>query len=316
MTTPVADHHQAGSGKSFPWPGVLGLTLLFAGAYFVLRSLPNERCGFLHYEEVVNTEGEIEFCATNHAEFLDLEQLKYPVEMGIKLEGEAVPGQPVRVTLELLNPGGMPIAAHELAVTHTEKMHVMLIDPSQEDYHHVHPQAKGMDGHYTFEFTPERSGAYRVFAEMVPLQARRQVIATGVIPVRGEAASAAYALRTESVVDGIRFSLSLPQERLRSGRDYRCDLYVVAVDGRAVQLEEIMGARGHMVAFDAEGRGFAHMHPLDGIAAVSSGLTEGRENSDVLAFLINLPNSGWYRLFAQVKIDGREVFGRFDLKVE
>ena len=32
--------------------------------------------------------------------------------------------------------------------------------------------------------------------------------------------------------------------------------------------------------------------------------------------LFNVPNSGWYRLFAQVKVKGHEVFGRFDLYLE
>ena len=49
-----------------------------------------------------------------------------------------------------------------------------------------------------------------------------------------------------------------------------------------------------MVAFDAEQRGFAHMHPIEDI------LVEASETDD-LSFLFNVPREGWYRLFAQVQ---------------
>jgi hypothetical protein len=231
--------------KRMPLVSIAVLTLLFVGAYFLLRSLPDAQCGFLHYEEVVNADGSVEFCATNHAGFLDLTRLKYPVEMTVALPGEAAPGQAQAVTLELLTTGGTPIAPHELAVTHTKKMHVMLIDPSLLDYHHVHPQADGLNGQYTFEFTPERAGIYQVFAEVVPLRTRRQIIATGTITVGGgDGSEMSFKRQTESVVGGLRFDLGEVPERLRTGVDYRFDLEVTATDGSAIELEEVMGAKG------------------------------------------------------------------------
>ena len=96
------------------------LTLVCVAGYFVLRSLPDAQCGFLHYEEVVNADGTIEFCATNHAGSLDMTWLKYPVEMYISLGDEAAVGVAQDVTLELLTSGGMSIAPHDLALTHTK----------------------------------------------------------------------------------------------------------------------------------------------------------------------------------------------------
>jgi len=66
------------------------------------------------------------------------------------LADEPTPGVAQEVTLELLTSGGTPIAPHELAITHTKNMHVMVVDPSLQDYHHVHPQADGLNGQYTF----------------------------------------------------------------------------------------------------------------------------------------------------------------------
>ena len=307
-TEQLVESNQINRGPLFH---VLVLTLVFIAAYFALRALPDAQCGFLHYEEVVNADGSVEFCATNHAGFLDLTRLKYPVEMNISLDDEAAVGVAQEVTLELLTSGGMSIAPHELALTHTKKMHVMVVDPSLQDYHHVHPQAVGLNGQYTFEFTPNRAGTYQVFVEIVPLRTRRQIIATGTIEVSGVASTMKFEHQIESIVDGLRFSLGdMPAERMRTGVDYRFELDVTAADGSIVELQDVMGAPGHMVAFDAAGKGFAHMHPIDSVVSARS------LGSPELAFLFNVPNPGWYRVFAQVQVSGREVFGHFDLEVE
>lgn len=300
------------------WLSVAVLSCVFVAAYFVLRALPDAQCGFLHYEEIVNADGEIELCATNHAGFIDLSRLSYPVVAELKTATPPSPGQVVQVELNLETDGGMSIAPHELAVTHTEKMHVMVIDPSLEDYHHVHPEADGLDGIYTFAFTPSRGGSYRVFTEIVPQRSRRQAIALSELEVAGEAQPAAFARSSESVVDGVRFILSGAPDLMKTGRDYRFELEITAADdGSTVDLETVMGAKGHMVAFDAARRGFAHMHPVDSVvSARTAGFSVGDDADPGLAFLFNVPNPGWYRLFAQIQVGGEAVFGRFDLKVE
>lgn len=309
-----ANPNQSISAKS--WLSIGLLSLVFVGAYFVFRALPAAQCGFLHYEEIVNAEGEIELCATNHAGFIDLTRFTYPIKAALHTEAPLQLGASAQVELNLETKGGMSIAPHELAVTHTEKMHVMVIDPSLEDYHHVHPKAVGIDGIYQFDFTPTRAGNYRVFTEIVPQRSRSQAIALSELEVAGEAGVAAFAHSTESVVDGVRFELEgLPTE-IKTNRDYRLELKVAGAAGAPIALETVMGAKGHMVAFDAAGKGFAHMHPVDSVASArTAGLGTASKTSTDLAFLFNVPNPGWYRVFAQIQVDGQDVFGRFDLQV-
>ncbi len=47
--------------KRLPIVSVSLLTMLFVAAYFVLRALPDAQCGFLHYEEIVQPDGPIEY---------------------------------------------------------------------------------------------------------------------------------------------------------------------------------------------------------------------------------------------------------------
>ena len=299
------------------WLITVAVTALFVGLFFVIRSLPDAECGFLHYEAIVNADGEVEFCATNHAGFLDLSRLEYPVELALELPERIRVGESVPVTLELETKGGMPIAPHQLAVTHTEKMHLMMIDPSFTDYHHIHPQAEGIEGRYRFEFTPQRPGTYQLFTEMVPIRTRRQVVATGTIEVEGPKREASFERRTVTEVGGYRFELLEVPPVLQRNRDYRLELGITDLAGKPAKLESIMGAYGHMVAFDQGGRGFAHMHPESSIVSERlAGFAANPPGGRDLAFRFNVPNPGWYRLFAQVKIEGEVLFAAFDLPVE
>lgn len=287
------------------------ITLVFAGFYVGMRNMPAAKCGFLHYEVTEVLADGSEVCATDsHAGFLDLTELNFPAEMIVTLENEPRKGEPLDVSFRFIGADGQQLLPHHLAITHTERIHLMVVDPSLDDYHHLHPEAVGGTGVYQTTFTPQRGGTYRLFAEFVPVRTKRQVVVGGEITVPGDAVSpSADGSRLVTEDDGIRFALQPERgDRLRAGRDQRVDLTIERTDGRPVILEEVMGDVGHMVAFDRERRGFAHMHPA---------YTGHETDPDPeLGFYINVPDPGTYRLFAQVQIDGRERFIPFDLEVQ
>ena len=279
------------------------ITGLFVLLYFLLRILPDSECGFLHYEEVVNADGEIEFCATNSAGFIDLTQLDYPVDLLMEWDAQSKKG-----ILSLKMNGGHFLLPHELAFTHTEKMHLLLIDESLEDYHHIHPRSEGMDKVYRFDFDPQRSGVYQVYAEVVPKRSRRQLIASNQLSVEGAGREQNFSLKTSDIRAAMQFDLLDVPDRLKPNQDYRFTLKVRDMEGNRVSLETIMDAKAHMVAFDADRRGFAHMHPL------VDPLSEPKDDED-LSFLFNVPRAGWYRVFAQVQKNETSIYAHFDLKV-
>ena len=276
---------------------------IFIILYFLMRILPDSECGFLHYEEVVNENGEIEYCATNSAGFIDLTQLDYPVELPLEWDPETKEG-----LLSLKMNGGRFLLPHELAYTHTKQIHLLLIDESLEDYHHIHPQSEEMGKVYRFYFSPKNSGDYRAYAEVVPKRTRRQLIASNDLKVEGPSEVQNFYRKTNDIQGVLNFQLTEVPEKLKVNQDYRFKLKILDNDGNKASLEKIMSAKAHMVAFDAERRGFAHMHPMEDI------LIETEEDDD-LSFLFNVPRKGWYRLFAQVQKNGESVYARFDLKV-
>ena len=108
-----------------------------------------------------------------------------------------------------------------------------------------------------------------------------------------------------------RFELS----KVNSGSDAEgIELLLRAVDGNgeALTLRPMMGAFAHMVAFDPELKGFAHLHPLEDVLPAN----QSDSHQGPLTFSFTPPKNGFYRLWAQVRIgEEAETFIPFDLKV-
>ena len=58
---------------------------------------------------------------------------------------------------------------NDLKKVHTEKLHLLIIDSSLSDYHHLHPTINKKTGAFVFEFTPKRQGNYQIWADVTPI---------------------------------------------------------------------------------------------------------------------------------------------------
>lgn len=280
------------------------ITAAAAGLFVGLRSLPDTECGFLHYDPPVVDGDGIEYCGDDQPVFIEVGSLQYPVDFKIKPDREEITtGELVKVVLEVSAKGGDPLAPMDLAITHTELMHVLVVDPSREDYHHVHPEPIGESGQWEFTFTPNRPGAYQVFAEFVPNRTKQVVIASGNIDVQGEATTQA----PEALPTGYMAELVVEPKTPATNQESRLQLKLSRADGKAAVLEPVMGAYAHLVAFDETVSGFAHLHPK----------YTGREKDAApqLEFVLNTHIPGDYRIWAQVKVDGQERFMPFNVRV-
>ena len=97
---------------------------------------------------------------------------KAPLEVGKKAD--------LRIRL-LFNQDGRPVRLDDLEETHTRKIHLLISDLSETDYHHEHPEQVG-EGEYSFSFTPARPGTYRVWADLKPVLTHVQQYSVADIP--------------------------------------------------------------------------------------------------------------------------------------
>ncbi len=88
-------------------------------------------------------------------------------------------------------------------------------------------------------------------------------------------------------------------------------LAIESTDAGPVRLGPVMGAFAHLVAFDAQRRGFAHLHPNETDLALPPDAVHPR-----LTFKVTLPQGGLYYIWAQVSVAGQDVFAPFVLRVD
>ncbi len=286
------------------------ITAAALALYLLLRSLP-VGTNLNHMDFRVEEKGAIEFCDPNSPQFIPVISAKSPVELALRPEAPPAVGRSARYVLTMRTASGKPIAPADLLVAHTRKLHLMLVDPTLNDYQHLHPEPGPRPGEWVFEFAPQRPGLYRVFADFTPAATARGLYASVDLAVPGDVARVSRSTNTTWQGAGFNFELETPPY-FKAGvqAELRLRISSPGAEKRPVPLEPIMDAFAHLVAFDAERTGFAHLHPDQ---------TDLNRKPDALrpelTFKVLVPQPGRYVVWAQVLLAGREVFAPFWIDV-
>ena len=294
----------------------IGRISLVAVALFVLFRVLPTGTNLSHMDFRVEGSNVIQMCDPANPQFLPVVNVRSPVRMSLTPASSATAGQEVEVTLTLMTHAGKPIAPADLLNVHTELLHLMIIDPRMMDYHHVHPVPQREPGKWIFRFTPRYGGEYRFFADFTPAATGRGLYANAVLDVTGtepspDAITAAHRLSWTVDVAGCRFELLPAGGSIHAGKEALMTLAITRSDGGVVPLRPIMGAYAHVVAFDEARTGFAHLHPQEIDLSVPPDAVNPK-----LTFRITIPSAGRYVTWAQINLDGTEVFAPFWFDVE
>ena len=229
-----------------------------------------------------------------------------PVE--IRVAGKSVP-----TVIRLTGADGKPLSLDQLEVAHTEKIHLLVIDQSVTDYHHLHPVAGDKPGEYRFDFAPKLGGTYHIWADLVPKATGKQEYSKTTVKVEGPPGTPNSSINTTAEVDGYRFELTTENNApLQAGKAIVVKVRVTGPDGREFsKLEPVMGAFAHMVAFPADLGSVTHVHPMG-----PEPKTAGERGGPDLSFHVEPDKPGFQRFFLQTQIGGKEKYAAFGLNVE
>ena len=225
-----------------------------------------------------------------------------PLEVGRRAD--------LRIRLFFLD-SGQPVGVSDLEEAHTRRIHLLISDISETDYHHEHPEPVG-DGEYVFGFTPQRPDTYRVWADLLPARTHVQQYSVADIPSSTPRRARLDENETESrhaEIDGYKFDLSFEKEVIQERDTVAGKLYVTEPDGQPCRrLGVVMGAFGHFVGFGDDFATALHLHPAGPLVTDA----EARSGPE-LPFYFRSNKAGRIRLFAQVRIAGKDFFPRFVL---
>ena len=219
----------------------------------------------------------------------------------------------LRIRLFFLD-NSQPVGLSDLEETHTRKIHLLISDITETDYHHEHPEPAG-DGEYAFSFTPQRPDTYRVWADLLPVRTHVQQYSVADIPSstsRQAKLAENEAENRHAEIDGYKFELSFEKDVIHERDTVAGKLRVTEPDGQPCKkLGVVMGAFGHFVGFGDDFATVLHLHPTGPLITDP----EARSGPE-LPFYFRSNKTGLFRLFAQVKIEGKDFFPRFVLRVQ
>lgn len=196
-----------------------------------------------------------------------------------------------------------PITPLQIEDTHTQKIHVFIIDDSLEDYYHIHPVH--MDervGSYKFDWQPKLKHNYKIWAEFrLKNRTIDEQVSSDLFMVNKSDGVIDKSIVLSQFVDEYNFDLITASKELQVASDNLVTIRVLSSNGLPFeQLEPYMGAFAHLVAFHENFVDLVHTHPL-GEQPKSDTERGGHE----LKFHIKPSKQGFLKLFLQVKIKGK-----------
>lgn len=284
------------------------ITAAAIGVFLVMRFLPTGT-NLNHMDFRVSGQNSIEFCDPSNPQFIPVVSVRSPVAMVVEWAAPLKAGQPARGTVVLKTASGKPIEPADLLVTHTRKLHLLIVDPTLKDYQHVHPEPGSRRGEWTFDWTPHAAGLYRVFGDFTPAATARGLYANADAEVATGTTSAPLAA-SEAVRAPYEFALVPAVTPIKAGQPADLKFKLTRRDGGAVPMQPVMGAFAHLVAFDEARSGFAHLHPME-----ADLLKAPDAKKPELNFKITIPREGRYVIWAQVNLGGTESFVPFEFQV-
>ena len=219
------------------------------------------------------------------------------------------PGKTVQVVATLKR-DGKPLTFAELKEVHTRKLHLLVIDPTLTDYQHIHPVEGKQPGEYVFDFTPKLDAHYRVWADVTPINGTHAYVPADMGAPLSEKTIIDKSERFAASQDGLELALSFDSP-LTAGKASMGRVTITRNGKPFTQLQPVMGAFAHIVAFSEDYRDVLHVHPMG-----KEPESENERGGNTLEFHIEPRVTGFIKIFVQLRIDGKDVFVPFGVVVK
>lgn len=204
---------------------------------------------------------------------------------------------------------GKPITDDDLEIVHTKKLHLLVIDPSLTEYYHLHPTLVKPD-EWEIDFPEGKTRRFRVWADITRKDTSKQEY----VMTDAGLTTGTYKIDTtrnlNSTFGEYSFSIEF-DKKLKVGKEAIATI-TVRKNGRPFdQLEPVMGAFAHVVGFNEDYKTIMHTRPLGEEPEKES----DRGGAD-LQFHIEPEKAGFIKIFAQFRINGKDIFVPFGIVVD
>jgi hypothetical protein len=208
-------------------------------------------------------------------------------------------GKPSEMKFRIVSTKGKDLVK-DFDVAHTKIFHLLMASEDLSWFAHEHPEQLP-DGTFKHTQVFPHGGVFRIYSDVAPRGAGSQILVSRV-EVSGSAPAKVKLTPTPLVneADGIRANLQGVAD-LPVGKSVPVTFVLTdAATGAAVRdLEQYLGAYGHLMIIHEDGRTVVHSHPAEDEA----GLAKSR--SGTVVFSARFPKPGLYKAWGQFQRGGR-----------
>jgi hypothetical protein len=198
------------------------------------------------------------------------------------------------VSFQILDAGGQPQTQYTL--DQTKLLHFYLIRADLTGYQHLHPTLS--NGTWSVAVAALTPGPYRMYTDFIAKDSggadKAAVLSTTLTVPGSYTATPLPAASSSSTADGITATMT---GTITAGTESKVDFQFTENGKPVTDLEPYLDSFAHMTALNASDLAYQHVHP-------EMSASTGQKGGPSLAFAVDLPEKGTWRLFLQVQRAG------------
>ncbi|WP_409343266.1 hypothetical protein [Paenibacillus sp. MBLB4367] len=211
--------------------------------------------------------------------------------------------QDVRLSVEIQDTAGKPLQNFD--INHEKKLHLIAVSKDLSYFSHLHPEYKG-NGQFDVTTQFPAGGEYKLFADFIPTGGSAMTKSEW-IKVDGDAAKQIPVQPDSQLtksVDGKEVTLATG--KLQASKEATLTFTVKDDKTKAPinNLEQYLGAVGHVVILTEDAEQYLHVHPM-----------EEKATGPDAKFMTTFPKSGVYKIWAQFQHNGKVFTVPYVVKV-
>ncbi|PZE19549.1 Cu(2+)-exporting ATPase [Paenibacillus xerothermodurans] len=202
-------------------------------------------------------------------------------------------GKETIVRINIQEEAGQPVDKFD--IEHEKLLHLIVVSKDLSYFNHIHPEYKGK-GEFVITNNFPSGGEYKLIADYVPSNGSKTT-KTDWIKVAGASAAAIPVTSDQShskIVDGIQ--VTLQNDHPEAGKDFELNFQLTDADTKEpiTDLEQYLGAIGHVVVLSEDTEEYLHVHPVD-----------EKATGPVAEFMTKFPSPGTYKIWGQFQREGK-----------
>lgn len=239
------------------------------------------------------------------------------------LPAEVAPGQPAILKFMPKNAVDNSMLK-DLQIVHEMPMHLLMVSSDLSWFAHEHPEAKP-DGSYELAYKFPRADNYLFFSDVTPQGATKSQVFKLAKTVGAAAESKPNLVANASFkAEGYEYQLVSEPSSLVAAKSATVTIRVSKGGKPVTNIDNYLGALGHMVIISEDKEEFLHAHPEDHAHTDAEKKDHGHKHEVVTApaakgpnvsFMTLFPKAGKYKVWAQFNIDGKVRTAEFVVSV-